>query len=93
MAVNARLCSIESNKKWQILGGHFSSTLSVPWTGCGQSGHGMIEAQIQVHVPAISTRRMLRMHFPASAGPNREDWVEIAYDRALEMLDLAWKAA
>ena len=53
----------------------------------------MIEAQIQVHVPAISTRRMLRMHFPASAGPNREDWVEIAYDRALEMLDLVWKAA
>ena len=53
----------------------------------------MIEAQIQVHVPAISTRRMLRMHFPTPAGSNREDWVEIACDRALEMLDPAWKAA
>lgn len=49
----------------------------------------MIEAYVQVHVPAISTRGMLCMFFPAPAESNRDDWAEIAYDRALEMLDPA----
>jgi hypothetical protein len=31
--------------------------------------------------------------FGCPAGSSRDDWTEMAYDRALEMLDPVWKAA
>ena len=50
---------------------------------------GQIHAHVQVDVPEIKSRAVIRMHFPAPANSNREDWADIAYDRALMMLDPA----
>jgi hypothetical protein len=50
---------------------------------------GLVAATVEVDVPAINCRAVLSMTVPAPAGSTRADWAEIAYDRALMMLDPA----
>ena len=49
----------------------------------------MVHAVVQVHAPGLKARATIRMAFRAPAGSNREEWAEIAYERALMMLDPA----
>lgn len=50
---------------------------------------GMAHAHVQVDVPEIMSRALITMHFPAPVRSHRADWEEIAYDKALLMLDPA----
>jgi len=48
-----------------------------------------VHAAVQVHVPSLNARAEIEMSFAAPVNSNREEWAEIAYDRALRMLDPA----
>ena len=59
----------------------------MPPTGAGPAG--LVAAAVPVHVPAINCRAVLSMTFPAPAESTRTDWAEMAYERALMMLEPA----
>jgi len=46
-------------------------------------------AAVHVHVPGLNARAVIRMAFESPAGSSRDDWAEIAYEKALMMLDPA----
>lgn len=48
-----------------------------------------VHAAVEVHVPGLNARTEIMMAFEALAGSNRRDWAEIAYERALFVLDPA----
>lgn len=47
----------------------------------------MVHFTVPVHVPGLNGRATIDMAFRAPAGSSREEWEEIAYERALMMLD------
>jgi hypothetical protein len=53
------------------------------------SNGGSIRQMAHVHVPGLNARAVIKMHFPAPADTNRVGWAEIAYEKALIMLDPA----
>jgi hypothetical protein len=55
----------------------------------GGSIRQMAHAHVDVHVPGLSARAVIKMHFPAPADTNRVEWAEIAYEKASMMLDPA----
>ena len=46
----------------------------------------MVHAAVRVHVPGLNARAAISMTFPAPAGSNRQEWAEIAHEKALMML-------
>lgn len=49
----------------------------------------MVHAGVDVQVPGLSAHAVISVSFPGPVGSNREDWEDIAYDKALLMLDPA----
>ena len=49
----------------------------------------IVHAAVHVHVPGLNARAEIRMRLPAPANSTRADWAEIAYKKALMMLDPA----
>ncbi len=46
----------------------------------------MVHAAVRVEVPGLNARAAISMTFPAPAGSNRQEWAEIAHEKALMML-------
>ena len=50
---------------------------------------GVVQTHIEVQVPGLNARAMIEMEFSIPTGTSRNDWAEIAYEKALLMLDPA----
>lgn len=50
---------------------------------------GFVNASLSVDVPEIGAKARLEIRFPTPPGTGLDDWRELAYDRALMMLDPA----
>lgn len=55
----------------------------------GGSIRQMVHAHVHVRVPGLTARAVIKIHFPAPADTSRVEWAEIAYEKALMMLDPA----
>lgn len=50
---------------------------------------GVVRASLRATVPSIAARARITLTFAALPGSGPKDWWELAYDRALVMLDSA----